>query len=320
MHFSNSKKRKRKYFIWVVLIAAAFAVIYKSNLVSFPAFNNSRAISHKFSYSNSNSKSIPQIYSGNLNSPNAILVRLSDNSVLMEKNSDEKIYPASLTKMMTAIVAIEDLHSLDQRITLPSSMFNALYKADASMAGFLPGEVVKAEDLLYGILLPSGAECCVGIADNISGSESAFAQKMNEKAEQLGMNNTHFVNATGLQDENHYTTVKDLSVLLRYAIKNSTFRKIFTSPRHSTAATNKHKNGITFRSTMFKKMKSTSVNGGKILGGKTGYTDEAGLCLASLAKVDSEEYILVTAGAKTGGTPEPYNISDACEVYNEIEQ
>lgn len=315
MHFSE--KRKRKYFIWVVLALAVFAALYKSNLVPFPAFNKSSSFLHKFTHSNS--QSVSQIYGGSLNSPNAILVRLSDGSVLMEKNSDDKIYPASLTKMMTAIVAIENLHSLDEHITMPSSMFNALYKADASMAGFLPGEKVKAEDLLYGILLPSGAECCIGIADYVSGSESAFVQKMNEKAKRLGMDNTHFVNATGLQDENHYTTVKDLSVLLRYAIKNSTFRKIFTTPRHSTAATNKHKNGITFSSTMFKKMKSTSVSGGRILGGKTGYTDEAGLCLASLAKIDGKDYILVTAGAKPGSSSQPYNISDAREVYNEIE-
>lgn len=332
MHFFKSKRNWHVLTAAVILIAAGVLILTKIYPAFIPASGETSTYKHKTAYSStsvsvapssskpdSSSEPIPNIYSVNLNSPNAIMVRLSDNAVIMEKNSDKKIYPASLTKMMTAIVAIENLHSLDENITLSPSIFNALYKADASMAGFLPGEEVKAEDLLYGVLLPSGADCCVGLADHISGSESAFVEKMNEKAAQLGMENTHFENTTGLHDENHYTTVKDLSTLLAYALKNSTFRKIFTTPSHSTAATNKHPNGITFRSTMFKKMKSTSVNGGKILGGKTGYTDEAGLCLASLAQVDGKEYIFVTAGAKTGGTP-AYNISDACEVYNEIDK
>jgi D-alanyl-D-alanine carboxypeptidase (penicillin-binding protein 5/6) len=258
------------------------------------------------------------IDTGNLHSHSAILVRLSDKAVLMQKQSGEKIYPASLTKMMTAIVAIENLPDLQKKVCLSSSIFQPLYKADASRAGFLPGEKVRAIDLLYGALLPSGAECCVGLADEISGSEQNFAKKMNQKAEQLGMDNTHFANSTGLQNENHYTTVKDLSILLGYALQNKTFREIFTSSRHSTAATNKHPNGITFRSTLSQSLKDQTLPGGKILGGKTGYTDEAGLCLASLARIDGKEYILVTAGAEGDHKTEQYDIDDARAVYKEL--
>lgn len=254
----------------------------------------------------------------NLHSPYAILVRLDDNTILMQKKSEEKIYPASLTKIMTSIVAIENLPDLQGKIKLSNSMFQKLYKADASMAGFQPNEEVKAIDLLYGVMLPSGAECCIGIADNIAGSEQKFVKKMNKKAETLGMSNTHFANSTGLQDEEHYTTVKDLSILLSYALQNSTFRDIFTTSRYSTSSTNKHPNGITFNSTMFKSIENPAINGGKILGGKTGYTDEAGLCLASLAQKDGKEYVLVTAGAKGDHSTEQYNIDDAYEVYNEL--
>lgn len=253
-----------------------------------------------------------------LNSPNAILIRLKDHTILMQKNSEEKIYPASLTKMMTAIIAIKNLPNLQEEIKLPNSIFQELYNTNASMAGFQSDETVKAIDLLYGALLPSGAECCVGLADQIAGSEQNFVKIMNLKAANLGMNNTHFENATGLQDENHYTTVKDLAILLSYALQNDTYRKIFTSSRHSTQPTNKHPDGITFYSTMFEELNNPNLIEGDILGGKTGYTDEAGLCLASLAKVDNQEYILITAGAKGDHKSEQYDITDAIAVYNSI--
>ena len=105
----------------------------------------------------------------------------------MQKNSEEKIYPASLTKMMTAIVAIEKLPDLRKEIKLTSSTFQGLYKADASMAGFQPGEQVTAINLLYGVMLPSGAECCIGLANQIAGSEQNFVKIMNQKAVDLGM-------------------------------------------------------------------------------------------------------------------------------------
>lgn len=221
---------------------------------------------------------------------------------------------------MTAIVAIENLPDLKEEIKLTNSMFQGLYEANASMAGFQPGEQVKAIDLLYGATLPSGAECCIGLANRIAGSEKNFVKIMNHKAADLGMENTNFENATGLHDENHYSTVKDLSILLIYALQNDTFREIFTSFRHSTQPTNKHSNGITFYSTLFEDINSQSIINGEILGGKTGYTDEAGLCLASLAKVGKQEYIMISAGAKGDHYSEQYNITDALAVYSSIDK
>lgn len=253
-----------------------------------------------------------------ISSSNAILVRLMDDTVLMQKNSEEKVYPASLTKMMTVIVAIENLPDLNEKIILTGSMFDGLYEANASMAGFQPDEEVRAIDLLYGAMLPSGAECCIGLADHIAGSEEGFVELMNQKAEELGMNNTHFENTTGLHNDNHYTTVKDLAALLSYALKNDTFREIFTTFRHSIPPTNKHPGGITFYSTMYEKLGDQNILDGEILGGKTGYTEKAGLCLASLAKVGESEYILITTGAKGDHHTKQYNIIDAVEVYNSI--
>ncbi|MGN7402628.1 D-alanyl-D-alanine carboxypeptidase family protein [Cytobacillus praedii] len=253
-----------------------------------------------------------------LYSQNAILINLDEEKILMEKHSEEIIFPASLTKIMTTLVAIENLEDLQKRILLPESMFSDLYTANASMAGFLPNEKAAAIDLLYGAMLPSGAEASIGLANEIAGSEAAFVQLMNEKAKQIGMKDTHFTNATGLHHRNHYSSVKDFSVLLEYALKNQTFRTIFTAERYSTSPSNLHPDGITFKSSMFKNLNSANLMGEEIIGGKTGYTEQAGLCLASIAEINGREYLLITAGANGNHQTEQYNITDAIEVYKQI--
>ena len=250
-----------------------------------------------------------------INSPYAVLMQVRGGRVIGEINGDQQMYPASMTKIMTTIVAIENLKDLDQEITLTNEMFEGLYEQDATQAGFQPGETVRAIDLLYGVMLPSGAECCIALADTISGSEADFVTLMNEKAAKLGMSGTNFCDTTGLHDANHYSTAKDIAVLLKYALRNDTFREIIESPYHSTPATNIHPDGITFYSTMFKNLSDTVVTDGQIMGGKTGYTGEAGHCLASFAEIDGTEYILVTGGASGTGIP---HINDALTVYNRL--
>ena len=240
-----------------------------------------------------------------INSPNAILMQARGGKILGEINGDEQIYPASMTKIMTVIVAIENLKDLDEEITLTDEMFAGLYEQDATQAGFQPGENVRVIDLLYGAMLPSGAECCIALADTISGSEADFAELMNKKARKLGMENTHFCDSTGLHNPDHYSTVKDIAVLMKYCIKNDTFREIVETSRHSTGVTNIHPDGITYYSTMFKNLSDPTVTGGKILGGKTGYTSEAGHCLASFAEIEGREYIFVSAGASGAGISVP---------------
>ena len=112
------------------------------------------------------------------------------------------------------------------------------------MAGFSAGEEVSAEDLLYGVLLPSGAECCIGLAEYVAGSVDAFVELMNQKAAELGMNHTHFCNPTGLHDENHYTTVSDLAILLETVLENDTLRQMATTQNHTCAPTDLHPEGV----------------------------------------------------------------------------
>lgn len=219
---------------------------------------------------------------------------------------------------MTAILAIENIDNFEETVIMPEEIFPDLYMEDASMAGFQPGEEVTLKDLLYGVLLPSGAECCIAFAERIAGSEEAFTEMMNQKARELGMTHTHFCNSTGLQDKNHYSSVEDIAVLLKYALNNDAFRAAFVSERYSTEATAYHPEGLTFQSTMFKELDSAEISGGRILGGKTGYTEEAGLCLASLAEIHGREYILVTAGANGSHDTEPFHVLDAVKVYEEV--
>ncbi|MEO3110734.1 D-alanyl-D-alanine carboxypeptidase family protein [Turicibacter sanguinis] len=244
-------------------------------------------------------------------SKHAILVDLKDNKILYAREADERTYPASLTKMMTVLVAIENLST--EMMKVPND-FSYLYEQNAALAGFLPGDLVRTSDLLYGIMLPSGADAALTVAENIAGSEAEFVKLMNEKSKELGMNNTHFTNVIGLHDNNHYTTVHDLAILLEYALKNPTFKKIFTTDIYTTAPT-QYSDGMTFKSRLFSKIDSPNFNGGKLLGGKTGYTEEAELCLASLATDGKKEYILVTTNAEGGPYTEQTNILDAFNLY-----
>lgn len=143
-------------------------------------------------------------------SRHAILLDAQSGRVLAQKRADERTAPASLTKMMTVLLAIEAEPDLDKQVTLPEDIFPALQTEKASMAGFVPDETVTVRDLLYGAMLPSGAECCEALAQLVSGSEENFAALMNQKAAELGMKNTHFTNATGLTDTEHYSSAADI--------------------------------------------------------------------------------------------------------------
>lgn len=253
-----------------------------------------------------------------LDSPYAVLMDRETGTVLASKQGTEQMYPASLTKIMTVLVALDEFQDLDQTVTMSYDYFQDLYDRDASRAGFEPGEEAKIIDLMYGAILPSGAECCMELAIQSAGSETAFVDLMNQKAEKLGLSGTHFANSTGLHDPGQYSTAEDFAVLLREALKNDTFYEIITSRSHYVKPTNVHPDGFTFYGTMFKGMDDATVAGGQIMGGKTGYTDEAGHCLASFATVDDRDYILVTGGIPAAPRTSQYHIDDAFRAYGQI--
>lgn len=251
-------------------------------------------------------------------SKHAILLDAGSGRVLAQKRANERAAPASLTKMMTVLLAVEAEPDLDAPVTLPEEIFPALYRENASMAGFAPGETVTVRDLLYGAMLPSGAECCEALARMVSGSRDAFVALMNQKAAALGMKNTHFANPTGLPDPEHYSSAADLAILLRAAVQNETFRTVLTTPSYVSTATEVHPDGLSMTSTLLGKLDGSELPDGRILGGKTGYTSEAGLCLASLAEVSGKEYLLVTLGAPGDHTTAQTNLQDAIDVYRRL--
>lgn len=260
----------------------------------------------------------PYRFEQSLSSEYAILVDLETNNTLYEKNADKKMYPASLTKIMTVYYSILINDDLKQRVSIPSDMMEALIIENASVAGFEAGEEVSIEDLLYGAMLPSGADACIALAVHHAGSEEAFVKKMNAYAKALGMTQTHFTNVTGLQNENHYTTVHDLEILLKKALENQTFYKIFTTQSYQTSSTMEHPDGIMFNSTFIDTITEYEISNSYIIGEKTGFTTEAGLCLASLGNVKNKKYMLITGKAPGDHTTQPYHIYDALNVYQEL--
>lgn len=247
------------------------------------------------------------------------LVDMDNGQVVLDQGSEDLIYPASMTKMMTLIVGLENLKDFDETIVLDQEIFEGLYEENASMAGFYLNETVTLKDCLYGLFLPSGAECTRAVAFAAAGSEEAFVELMNQKAKDLGMNNTHFVNTTGLHDNDHKTTLRDLAILLDYCLKNSEFEEIFTTRSYLAKSGSMHRRGIKWESTTFKNIDRVgwkNLNEEVIRGGKTGYTIPAGLCLASVGEMDGRRYMLITAHAPSGSVP--YHAMDTVEIYDQI--
>ncbi len=251
-------------------------------------------------------------YLPDFDTKNILLIDGETAEILYADYHQEVVYPASLTKVMTLIVAVENIDNLDDRITITHDMLEPLYAASASLAGFQTNESVSMRDLLFGCILPSGADATTALATYIAGTEAEFAKLMNEKADELGLKNTNFVNASGLHDANHYTTAEDMAVILKYAMEDNLCREVLSTVQYTTEETAQSPNGIVLHSSMFSKMYGTETDNVTIHGGKTGFTDQARHCLASFAVKDGKEYILV----QMGGIDNYDVIFEALDLYD----
>ena len=225
----------------------------------------------------------------NLNSKNVVLYNLNDNKVLYQKSSKDKTSIASLTKITTAIVAIEKIDDLDKKIVITNNDYKGIRENNLATAGFKVGDTVTYRDLLYGLLFPSGADAAQALANNTYGSTEEFVKQMNKKARDLGLKNTHYVNTTGLDDDNHYSTVNEVAKIFKYALKNKEFRKIISTRKYTTTDA-KH----TFKSVAEKANDMFDMS--YLIGGKTGTTTDAGFCLATIASKNNVNYMLITTG------------------------
>jgi len=231
--------------------------------------------------------------------------------VLGSKNKHKKRQPASLVKIMTAILALESHPDLNQVVSIDASQLERLRAEGASLAEFKPYSQVTIRQLLYGLMLPSGADAAVILAQNSAKDEAEFVNQMNAKAKDLGMNETHFANPTGIDDETQYTTVSDLAKLWNYCLADGNFKAIITTPVFDDGQ-------YVFYSSVFNNFGDPNIKNGRLLGGKTGYTDEAGLCLASLAEVNGKEYRIISMGADGDHDTEQFNMIDARHIYEAL--
>ena len=231
------------------------------------------------------------------------LYNMNEDTLLYSKNDTKKTSIASLTKMMTTLVAIEEIDNLDKIVTIKERDFEGT--VGYSKAGFKVGDKVTYRDLLYGIILPSGADAVNAVVNNTLGYDK-FIKKMNETAKKIGMNDTSYANPVGKDGENNYSTSNDLAKLLKYALKNETFKTIFTTKNYKTS------NGLNLESTVNRYENILNTN--EIKGAKSGFTKDAGRCLASITTLNNVDYLLVVINSSTTS---PYNaIKDTITIYD----
>ena len=234
-------------------------------------------------------------------SEHAIIVDIEQNRVVASRNSGVKMYPASMTKIMTLYVAVtniprDDLYSKTFKIT--RELADYLYRENATVAYFAVNEEVLLIDCLYGAILPSGADACIALATHLAGGEEGFAEMMNKAAKDLGLKNTHFTNCTGLHDPDHYTTAYDMAVILNAAMQNELCRDVLSTAKYTSHSTPQNPDGITWYSTALSRLSPYNKPSMTFIAGKTGYTPEARQCLASVCRTaDGKEYIMVTGYA-----------------------
>lgn len=226
------------------------------------------------------------------------LFSLNGGTAVFQQNASERMNPASTTKIMTAIVALKNA-DLSDMVTVPEE--SVINEAGSSMAGVTPGDTIRLEDLLYGLMIPSGNDAANAIAVHVGGSIEGFVEMMNAEAESLGATGTHFVNANGLTDEDHYTTAYDLYLMFHEALKFEKFRTIIGT--HSYNAEYADKNGEPKTATWnvgnyYMKGTVDTPEGLTVFGGKTGTTSAAGYCLIMGSRTDDgEEYASVVMKA-----------------------
>lgn len=263
----------------------------------------------------------------------AILVSLDDYSVLASQNADEKMYPASMTKIMTLIVACEKIKDASVILTIDNELYNYCASQGATTLVSVneqyptANDSFTASDLMYAVGVISAADACLALANHIAGSEEAFVALMNDKCAELGLTATHFSNCTGLDDDGNYSTVREMATILAYALDNAFCKEILSTDNRDITATYNMGTETAFPYTCHlyntiwnrladagyeKKIPAKLSSGKTLLGGKTGYTTIGKFCLASFAKdAEGKLYIIVTAAGATVGS----SVTDMNTIY-----
>lgn len=235
---------------------------------------------------------------GDAVSENAVFIDVEEGRILAQKGARERISPASMTKILTVLVAAEHITDADDTFEITRDITDYSYSNGCSSAGFEVGECVTVNDLFYGTILPSGADAAVGLAMYVAGSQEEFVELMNEKLEELGLSETsHCTNCVGLYDDEHYSTVYDMAVIMKAAYDNEFCREVLSKHMYTTSSTPEHPDGLTLSNLFLRRIEDSDTHG-EVLCAKTGFVAQSGNCAASLSIGDDGRlYICVSAHA-----------------------
>ncbi len=226
----------------------------------------------------------------------AILMDAGTGTIIAQKDAKVRMNPASMTKVLTVLVAAEHVTDWDDTFTMNLEITDYAYTNDCSSVGFLDQEVVTVRDLFYGTILPSGGDAALALATYVAGSHEAFVEMMNDKLEELGLSETaHFTNCVGLYDEDHYCTAYDMAMIMKAAVENDLCREVMSTRIYTTSLTEQHPEGITVSNWFIRRIEDKDA-GGKVICAKTGYVAQSGSCAVSYCiSEEGTPYICVTA-------------------------
>lgn len=244
----------------------------------------------------------------------AIAVDLTNNKVLYSKNSAKRVRPASIIKVMTALIVLENTSDMTGTATVNKADVRKFNGTGEDPFKLVAGEKASVNDFMYVAMYKSDAVACYTLARSVSGSVSSFTAKMNAKAKVLGMKNTHFGDPSGIDMKSTYTTMNDFAKLMKYAVKNEAFMKIFRGTKYTYGTTNKRTKSKTVTNS------AIALSGGSSLidGGKLGCTRLAKKTIVATAMISGTQYVFVGAYAKATSKNSYPNISDANKVFNKI--
>ncbi len=237
-------------------------------------------------------------FSDEVVSTHGIMIDMESNEILAERDAFSRMSPASMTKILTVLVAAEHIENLDDSFTITREISDFSYMHDCSNVGFSDGETVKIKDLFYGTILPSGADAAVGLATYVAGSQEAFVEMMNQKLTELGLSETaHFTNCVGIYDDNHYCTTYDMAMIMEAAMHNELCREVMSAHTYTTTPTTQHPEGIQISNWFLRRIEDKE-SGYTVQCAKTGYVVQSGSCAASFGTDETgKEYLCVTANS-----------------------
>lgn len=249
-----------------------------------------------------------------------VLLDLETGEVLVERDSEAVINPASMTKILTLLVAVENITDWNKTHTIDLEITDYCFFNRCSVVGYELGEVVYPREALFGCILCSGADACLALAEIACGSHEAFVEKMNEKVEELGLSQTtHFTNCVGLYDEDHHCSVRDMAIILKAALENEVCRTVLTTKIFNTQPTSEHPDGQVLSNWFIRRIEDLDMGDVTVLAAKTGYVSESGFCAASYAKNEEGREFLCVTGDSTGTWQSIYDHQKLYQTYCQSE-